>query len=213
MVLTLIVDNKNSWIYPYVEQLKEELVEQGHIVKLVNDSRDISVSEITFILGCEKKIPVEHLKRSRHNLVVHESALPEGKGWSPVTWKVLEGAMEIPVTLFEATEDIDSGCIYFQDVIKLQGHELIEEIKLAQWQATYKLIYKFINHYPYIEGRDQVGEESFYPRRTPKDSELNIKQSIEEQFNLLRIVDNERYPAYFIKDGVKYIVKIYKEEV
>lgn len=32
-----------------------------------------------------------------------------------------------------------------------------------------------------------------------------------EQFNLLRIADNENYPAFFILNGQKYILKIYKE--
>jgi methionyl-tRNA formyltransferase len=30
---------------------------------------------------------------------VHESALPQGQGWSPMTWQILEGASPIPVTL------------------------------------------------------------------------------------------------------------------
>ena len=34
---------------------------------------------------------------------------------------------------------------------------------------------------------------------------LSASVKINEQFNLLRIVDNERYPAYFYKEGKKYI--------
>ena len=39
-----------------------------------------------------------------------------------------------------------------------------------------------------------------------------MSKSIDEQFNLLRVCDNERYPAFFYKDGVKYILKINKEK-
>ena len=41
--------------------------------------------------------------------------------------------------------------------------------------------------------------------------ERNINKSIDEQFNLLRIADNHNYPAYFIKNNVKYILKIEKD--
>ena len=35
-----------------------------------------------------------------------------------------------------------------------------------------------------------------------------IKQIIKDQFNLLRIVDNSRYPAFFIHKNKKYVLKI-----
>jgi UDP-4-amino-4,6-dideoxy-N-acetyl-beta-L-altrosamine N-acetyltransferase len=50
----------------------------------------------------------------------------------------------------------------------------------------------------------QSGNESFYPKRTPKDSELDINKTIQDQFNLLRIVDNDNYPAFFELEGQRY---------
>ena len=43
----------------------------------------------------------------------------------------------------------------------------------------------------------QVGKESVYRKRSPKDSEMDPEKSISEQFNLLRVVDNEAYAAFF----------------
>ncbi len=62
-----------------------------------------------------------------------------------------------------------------------------------------------------MTGIPQNGDETFFPRRKYKDSELDINKSILEQFNLLRIVDNERYPAFFYINETKYILKIYRE--
>ncbi len=68
---------------------------------------------------------------------------------------------------------------------------------------------EFINNYEkYKIPTPQNKEESFYPKRTPKDSELDINKTIKEQFNLLRIVNNDEYPAYFEIDGHRYILKI-----
>ena len=54
------------------------------------------------------------------------------------------------------------------------------------------------------------GKGSYNRKRNSNDSEINIKKSIKSQFNLLRICDNERYPAFFKFKNQKYILKIFK---
>ena len=56
--------------------------------------------------------------------------------------------------------------------------------------------------------KKQSGSDTFYAKRNPKDSMIDIDKSIKEQFNLLRIVNNEEYPAFFEIDGNKYLLKI-----
>ncbi len=41
---------------------------------------------------------------------------------------------------------------------------------------------------------------------------LDINLSLKKQFNLLRIGNNDQWPSYFILNGNKYILKIYKKE-
>lgn len=212
MLITLLCDNPNSWIIPYVKDIEKELIDMKHDVTFIHDYKDIRKGELAFFLGCERIILPEYLKLNKHNLVVHESYLPQGKGWSPLTWQILEGKNEIPITLFEAVEKVDSGDIYIQDVIRLNGSELLTKIKDLQGKATKKIVLEFVKKYPNIQGKKQNGQESFYRRRKPEDSELDINKSIEEQFNLLRVVDNERYPAFFYRQGKKYIIKIYEED-
>ena len=58
----------------------------------------------------------------------------------------------------------------------------------------------------------QKGDVSYYPRRTIEDSELDVDKTIREQFNLLRVVDNDNYPAFIKMHDKKYILKIEKTE-
>ena len=58
----------------------------------------------------------------------------------------------------------------------------------------------------------QSGVETFYKKRGPDDSALDVNKTIIEQFNLLRTVDNEKYPAFFIHKGKKFLVKIEKTD-
>lgn len=210
MIISLLCDNKDSWIIPYMKEIKEELIAMNHIVYCIDSYKYIIKGDLAFILGCEIIIPSSFLKLNRHNLVIHESALPSGKGWSPLTWQILEGNNKIPVTLFEAIADVDSGDIYLQDFLNLNGDELVDEIKHKQGLLSKKLVIEFVSKYPNIKGKKQHGKETYYKKRTPMDSELNINKTIVEQFNLLRVADNDRYPAFFYINEQKYIIKIFK---
>ena len=213
MKITLICDNIESWTIPYINELKKLLDEAQQESRIVHRYEDIEKGELAFFLGCETIVPKSILALHTKNLVIHESRLPKGKGWSPVTWQVLEGKNIIPITLFEADSKVDSGEIYLQDEIVLEGHELLPEIKHLQGEYTIKLVIKFVELYPEIAGKKQEGNSTYYPRRTPKDSQLDINRTIKEQFNLLRVVDNDRYPAFLLLDGVKYYIKIEKGEL
>jgi methionyl-tRNA formyltransferase len=208
MKIQILVDNINSWIVPYAKKLEENLNKIGHTVNLFHLAEEIVDGDILCLLSCEKKI--KQLTLNKYNLIVHESNLPSGKGWSPLTWQVLEGETKIPVTLIEATDSFDSGEIYLQKHLVLEGHELVDELRDLQGTATIDIILEFITNIKTIQSVKQIGEETFYPRRNHSNSELDIHKTISEQFNLLRVVDNERYPAFFIKDGIKYKILISK---
>ena len=210
MLIQILVDNKNSWIIPYVIKLKNDIISKyNYEVILISEQDDVKKGNILFLLSCEKIF--NKLDLNDYNLVVHESNLPEGKGWSPLTWQVLEGKNRIPITLFEAVEKVDSGRIYLQSFIELTGKELQTEIKNLQGKMTIDLILKFLENVDHIKGQDQEGDSSYYRKRSPKDSELDINRSIKNQFNLLRVCDNERYPAFFKIHNEKFIIKIFKE--
>ena len=138
--------------------------------------------------------------------------MPQGKGWAPLFWQILEGRNKIPIVLFDATPEVDAGDIYIKDYIRLEGHELHDEIRRLQAQKSIEMCLYFLENYENFKPINQSGKETYYARRTPKDSELEIDKSICEQFNLLRIVKNDEFPAFFLHQGCKYFVKIFKEE-
>jgi methionyl-tRNA formyltransferase len=165
---------------------------------------------LCFCLSFSQILPSAFRARFQHSLIVHESDLPQGKGWSPLTWQILDGQQRIPVTLIEAAERVDSGVIYAQRWLAFQGHELIDELRTGQAEATHDLCRWFVDAYPHSaeQGRPQQGEESFYPRRRPADSRLDPEKTLADQFDLLRVVDNDRYPSFFDWWGRRYTLKI-----
>jgi methionyl-tRNA formyltransferase len=207
-----IVTDRNNWIHSYIPKWIESLKPFTRQVTWVHDVHDIRSGDMAFFLGCEQIVGREILDLNTHNLVVHASDLPQGKGWSPLTWKILDGENRVPVVLFEAAEKVDSGKIYLKHMMEFSGYELIGELREVLAETTCKLCSEFIARYPHIvnEAWEQEGESSYYPRRTPLDSKLQPERSISEQFPLLRVADNERYPCYFELGGETFILKIEK---
>lgn len=210
MKITLVTDNPNSWAIPHARILRAKLLKAGHKVRWVKSDTDIRRGDCAFFLSYEGIVKKKTLALHDRNIVVHASRLPKGRGMSPLTWQILAGKNKIPLTLFEIAKRIDSGPIYLTDYVRYEGHELIDELRQKLGEKINNLILCFIKMYKKIKSRPQKGRPSYYPWRSSEDSMLDIDKSLKEQFHLLRVVDNVRYPAFFLYKGYKYILKISK---
>jgi methionyl-tRNA formyltransferase len=211
--ITILLDKKNNWLHPYILDCKSFNNSIKYQFTISFDPDSIKNQDIVFILGYTRILSNDFLKKNSLNLVVHESKLPQGKGFSPMQWQMLAGINKIPVSLVEAVNKIDSGDIYYEELIDLSGTELYEEWRNKQAKATLKMMEKFLDQYPNMQIKKQVGEETFYKKREKKDGELDVDKSIKQQFNLLRTGNNEEWPSFFILEGKKFIIKIYEEDI
>jgi len=209
--VTVVVDNE-SWILPYAKALVQAISDGGDNVCLARQHTDIQAGGVAFYLGCTRITPPDVLAKNHKNLVIHASNLPKGRGFSPMTWLILEGENTIPVCLIEATESVDAGPIVLHKTMQLRGDELNAETRLRLGQMHIDMCLEYLNSLTPPEGRPQDGEPTLYRRRYPQDSELDPNKTLLEQFNLLRIVDNDRYPAFFKLHGKTYVLKIEKAE-
>ena len=205
-----ICSEKTSWINSSIPSLIYNWINQGHSCTWVHDADYLIKGDLCFYLSYEQIVKRDIRKKFKHNLVVHSSNLPKGKGWSPLSWQILEGSKNIKVTLIEAEDKVDSGKIYMQLSKKFEGYELLDELRSSVIDITLQLCCFFVDEYPknLKKAKTQNDKETFYPRRFPKDSRLDLNKSIKKQFNLLRVVDNDRYPAFFEINGYKYYLLI-----
>lgn len=210
---TCILTSRDSWFLPHAKTLRRELEGMGARCDLATHHREVDRPyDVTLLLSYFELVSGEFLCRHRHNVVVHESALPRGRGWAPLFWQVIEGRCRIPVVLFEAREGVDAGPIYLRDEIQLEGHELHDELREKQAEVTRRLCRLFVERYRSGElaPSEQAGEPTHYRRRTPEDSRLDPEGTIAEQFDLLRTVSNDHHPAFFDYRGHRYLLKIEK---
>jgi len=206
----VILSDSSSWINSTVEALASHWKEFGHEVFLSHDLQQLPAADFCFCLSFSRIVKKEIRGRFDHTLVVHASDLPAGKGWSPLSWQILEGKNQIIVSLFEADDIVDSGPIYAQRYIDFEGYELIDGLRKKLADITSELCSWFISEYPRSSNRPKIqkGTPSFYSRRSPNDSQLDVGKTIAEQFNLLRIVDNQAYPAFFEWKGRRFVLTI-----
>jgi len=206
--ITFLLDENNNWIENFIRS-KFKNKNKKFIFKISKNFKKVNKQDLVFILNYTKILPTQFLKKNHLNLVVHESGLPKGKGFAPVQWQILNNKKKIPVCLIEAVQKFDSGDIFEKTFFKLKGDELNAEIREKQANAAIAIIKKFLSKFPKIKRRSQVGKSTYFKRRYPKDSELNINKSLKNNFNLLRIADNEKYPAFFTYKKKKYFIKIF----
>lgn len=191
-------------------RLAETWEAAGHTVRIATKIQNVVPADFCFCLSFSRIVPANVRKQFKHTLVVHESDLPAGRGWAPMTWQILLGQSHITVTLLEAVDELDAGPIYLQEMIELTGLELNSEWRGMQAESTLRLCSKWVATYPNIlsERRAQAGAGTIYPRRRPEDSKLDVAKALAEQFHLLRVVDNEKYPAFFEWKNRRYTVRI-----
>jgi methionyl-tRNA formyltransferase len=197
----------NIWLDNWIEQYGNI-----HEISLFRKKEELIGGDILFLISCNEIINRSDRNMYLKTLVIHASDLPLGRGWSPHVWSILQGENEIVVTLLEAEDKVDSGDIWKKNRLAISPDALHHEINELLFCEEINLMTFAIENFNKITPVPQDPEISptFFPLRTPKESEINPAQSIEEQFNLIRISDPERYPAFFKLHGHVYKIKLEK---
>lgn len=179
-------------------------------ISIHRDVSELAGGDFLFLISCHQIVRKVTRDSYRHTLVVHASDLPRGRGMSPHIWQILEGADRLVVTLLNAEDDVDSGDIWHQLEISLDGTELYDEIDKQLFEAELQLMSWALAHCDSAKPRRQLGDPSVYRRRTPADSEIDPTRPLVDSFNLLRVANPVRYPAYFLYRGKKFLIRIEK---
>ena len=211
--VSFLTSSKKHKVYPAIIKWVKQLESSGYQVEVHLTSNSLQSGDFLFLVSCSEIVSEAVRSRFAKCLVLHASDLPNGRGWSPHIWDILSGKNEITVSLIHASHPVDSGDIIYQTSFKLNGYELLDDINYQLFKVEYELVLKCLNSANKLPSRKQNDSSaSYWEKRSELDSELDINKTIKEQFNLLRVVDNEHYPAFFRHLGSKYVLKIERLE-
>ncbi len=209
MKIIILCSSTKHPIYPFLKNWVK--TQKSDTIKLITNKQKIEKGDILFLISYDKIITAEIRKKFRKTLVIHASDLPLGRGWSPHIWEILNGKNKITVSLFEASDKIDSGNICKKSSFTLKGHELFDEINSKLFKIELELMEFAIKNFHNLPSMPQQKSKSkSYRKRTPEDSKLNPKKTISEQFNLMRVADENRFPCFFNYKGYRYKLSLKK---
>jgi methionyl-tRNA formyltransferase len=175
---------------------------------LVHRKADVGDGDLLFLISCSELVEAAVRARFAHTLVIHAADLPRGRGWSPHIWEILGGADRLTVTLLTAEDAVDSGAIWRKLSIPLSGTELYDEINAKLFEAELELMSWALKNFGCVRPEPQSGEPSYDPKRRPADSEVDPQRPLSEIFDLLRVADPARFPAFFYYRGRGYAIRI-----
>lgn len=185
---------------------------QAHQIDLVRSKSELSQGDLLFLISCSEIVSEADRQPYSKALVIHASDLPRGRGWSPHIWQIIGGATVLTLTLLEAANKVDSGDIWKKLQVNVSKDALWDEINRAVFDAELKLMDFAVDNFGAIEPQAQSTdfEPTYHPKRRATNSQVDPKKSIEVQFDLIRVCDPDRFPAYFELHGHKYTIRLEK---
>ena len=211
MKIEILNTDPSHPINPYLKRLQAKL-ELEHSVLIIRSPEQITNGDLLFLVSCSVLVEREATENFQYAMVIHASDLPKGRGWSPHIWELLNGADKITVSLLDADGAVDSGAIYKKITVHIPKSALWYEINDLLFAAEIQLIEFAIKNFDKLQKRAQNSdiEATYYPKRNPKDSEIDPNKSITEQFDLLRVCDPNKFPALFHHRGESYKIILEK---
>ena len=98
-------------------------------------------AEAAFIVGCRVLLPQEVYEAPRlGSLAVHDSLLPEYRGFAPLNWAILNGEDHTGVTLFYLSEAMDEGDIALQHSVPSEPDETAPQVYEKVCEATVEVV-------------------------------------------------------------------------
>lgn len=197
----------NHFLDAWISQINNR-----YSIDRVRSRSELSEGDFLFLVSCSEIIKPEHRENYRHTLVLHASDLPRGRGWSPHVWEIVNGADFITLSLLEAEDKVDTGRLWLKRKIPVAKTDLWYEVNNLLFEAEIDLMNEAVERWdqiqPYPQSRDTA--PTYYSRRTPEDSKIDPDKNIVDQFDLIRMCDPDRYPAWFELHGQKYKVRLEK---
>jgi len=185
-----------------------------HEIQLARTREELTEGEILFLISCTQLIDQARRARYAKTLVIHASDLPKGRGWSPHVWQIAAGEECITLSLLEAEDKVDSGDIWKKVKIRVPRHALCDEINALVFESELGLMDYAVEAFASVEPakQDTTVQPTYFPKRTPEHSRIDPAKSIESQFDLIRVCDPVRYPAFFELHGHRYNIRLEKAD-
>lgn len=166
--------------------------------------------DLCLVVGCRILIPQEiYSLPPQGTLAVHDSLLPEYRGFAPLNWSILNGEEHVGATLFYLSERMDGGDILAQKSIAVDPKDTAPEVYDRMCQITIDLVEEAIPLL--IRGAaprvpQDYGTGSFTCSRTPRDGRIHWEHTTRMIYDQIRGLAHPYPGAFTYVNGQKLII-------
>lgn len=208
--MNIIVASSKKWNSSGFDNLKSRYEEYdwnyvedpSELVRAI----ELNSPEYVFFLHWNWIVP-EIIWRKHECICFHMTDLPYGRGGSPLQNLIVRGHKDTQLTALRMIAEVDAGPIYRKLPLSLDG--TAEEIYQRAGCLSYKIIEWMLTTVPKPEAVQQIGDPTYFKRRSPEQGELPLTGSLNDLYDHIRMLDAPSYPPAFIEHG-EFIIEIYK---
>ena len=129
-------------------------------------------------------------------IVFHMTDLPFGRGGSPLQNLIVIGHKQTMISAIKVEKGIDTGPVFMKLPLSLLG--TAEEIFIRAASIIGRMIQQIIIQQ--IEPEKQVGVPVIFERRKLEDGNITSCETIEQLYDIIRMLDCEGYPKAFYEN-------------
>ena len=167
-------------------------------------------------LGWRKLLDVNKFDALDRLVNVHPALLPEYKGYHPVPFVLLNQEANHGITAHEITNEMDAGPIILRREIAISRFSTLPSLQYLVDQEMPNFIKELfaLIRTEDIELKPNNDEDTVVraPKRTPEDSEVRLEDTVADMFLKVIASDANRFPAYFMINGEKVNIRLYRNE-
>jgi methionyl-tRNA formyltransferase len=188
-----IIITKKLWQEFNFKNLDKRFIVQNTInSKLIKKIKP----KIIFFIHWSKLIP-NNIYKNYPCIQFHTSDLPKFRGGSPIQNQIINDIKNTKITAFKVNSIIDGGEICLKKNIELSGSA--QKIYINIEKKVIQMIFQIVKK-KNLKFTKQYGKSSYYKRRKPEDSKINLDKikSINNLYNLIRCTDADNYPKAYL---------------
>ena len=171
---------------------------------------------VLITLGWRKILDLEEFKNIQYLINIHPAILPEYKGYHPVPYVLLNEEKVHGITAHRINKKVDDGEIVLKHIFSINSFSTLQslqyEVKNRLGNFLEELFCKIKNDEITLLLNDSSKTIITAPKRVEKDSQLDLNQTLEDVFRMVKASDSKRFPAYFIYENEKVYVKMHRDE-
>jgi methionyl-tRNA formyltransferase len=158
-------------------------------------------ADVVFVVGCRIIINEDVYSAPPLGMyAVHDSLIPEYRGFAPLNWAILNGESQTGVTLFAMADGMDAGDIVAQQAVPIAPHDTAPKVYEGVCSATVDVVLKVYHQLEAGEALTRTPQDysvgSFTCSRTPNDGMIDWSWETTRIYNLVRALAFPYVGAY-----------------